>query len=283
MSLTCRYDPGVGSSVMIFIYKVAIDSNENDRLTMAMRLLKEIEPMIPTFHTRIMRRNFQKKIFSLNTTDIAPHILRQIYRSLTGDTSAEVQNAAVDDRVKLAVETEDEDLVLDLRHLNKGRPSDTFSVFFEELQKLVEEKTAADDRRHGIAHMSEFLSIRDLIEQVKLRVADGTPVPSISTVAYAFSPPNMHAKTSQYYTGKIALKHTVQRRQLRAFHIDAHWCNALYKYLREMAIKYREHSKIDFGEPGLALSSGVRGKKSLVPTTSTLSALDHDVDQKGSC
>ena len=58
-----------------------------------------------------------------------------------------------------------------------------------------------------------------------------------------------------------------------------------------MAIKYREDSlflscddkaKIDYGEPGYALSTGVRGRKSIVPTTSTLGALDHDVNQKGS-
>ena len=61
--------------------------------------------------------------------------------------------------------------------------------------------------------------------------------------------------------------------------------------MREMAIMFRHNSlflscddkaKVDFGEPGLALSSGVRGKKSIVPTTSTLAALDHDVSQKGS-
>ena len=42
-------------------------------------------------------------------------------------------------------------------------------------------------------------------------------------------------------------------------------------------------AKIDFGEPSCMLSTGVRGKKSLVPTTSILGALDHDVNQKGKC
>lgn len=39
--------------------------------------------------------------------------------------------------------------------------------------------------------------------------------------------------------------------------------------------------KIEVGEPGFAISSGVRGKKSIVPATSYLGALDHDVNQKG--
>ena len=38
--------------------------------------------------------------------------------------------------------------------------------------------------------------------------------------------------------------------------------------------------KVDFGEPGSVLSTGVRGKKSLILTTSILGALDHDLSQK---
>ena len=96
----------------------------------------------------------------------------------------------------------------------------------------------------------------------------------------------MHAKTAQYYTGKINLKFAIQRRQLRAYHSDPHCCNALFRYLREMAIIYRgeyvllscdDKAKVDFGEPGAVLSTGVREKKSLIPTTSILEALDHDV------
>ena len=131
---------------------------------------------------------------------------------------------------------DDPDLIIDLRHLNQGRPGDTFNVFFRELELVVDEMTAADDRRHGVAHMSEFLSVKDLISQVKQRVPDKTPIPSESTVIHAFAPPNIHAKTAQYYTGKINLKHMVQRRQLRAFHADAHWCSALYKYKRFMYV-----------------------------------------------
>ena len=58
-----------------------------------------------------------------------------------------------------------------------------------------------------------------------------------------------------------------------------------------MAIMYRgecvllscdDKAKVDFGEPGAVLSTGVRGKKSLVFMTSILGALDHDVSQ-GMC
>ena len=50
-----------------------------------------------------------------------------------------------------------------------------------------------------------------------------------------------------------------------------------------MAIEHKENclfvscddkAKVDYGEPGTALSTGVRGKKSLIPINSTLGALD---------
>ena len=100
----------------------------------------------------------------------------------------------------------------------------------------------------------------------------------------------MFSKSSQYYTGKINLKHAIQRRLLRSFHADSHYCNALFRYMREMAIQHKENclfvscndkAKVDYGEPGTALSTGVRVKKSLVSINSTLGALDHEVTQKG--
>ena len=231
-----------------------------------------------------------------NACQLYPYIraMRKAFKkhlSSSGDASAEISSAEIDHRVKLAIETDDPDLIIDLRHLNTGRPGDTFDVFFREFELIVEEITAADDRRHGVAHMSEFLSIKDLMSQVKHRVPGGTPIPSESTVIHAFAPPNIHANTAQYYTGRINLKHVVQRRQLRAFHADAYWCSALYKYLKELAVLNRDScmfiscddkAQVNFGEPGFMISSGVRGKKSIVPTTTTLGSLEHDVNQKGS-
>ena len=284
-----RYDPGGGASVLFFIQKVPRLFDESDRMNVAVEMLKLLEPEIPIFHTRAMRKKFNKEVKLLNSATPS-YLIRHVYRTLTGDASAEVTKSEIDDRVKLAIETEDPDLIIDLRNLNAGRPADTFNEFFNELEKIVEEITAADERRHGVAHMSEFLSIQDLIKQVKERLPEDAKIPSESTVIHSFAPPNLHKKTSQYYTGRINLKHTIQRRQLRAYHSDAHWCSALYRYMREMAILSRQNSvfiscddkaKVDFGEPGSAVSTGVRGKRSIVPSTSILGALDHDVNQKG--
>ena len=104
-----------------------------------------------------------------------------------------------------------------------------------------------------------------------------------------FAPSNMHKKTCQYNTGRVQLKHTIQRSQLQAFHTDAHWCSTLYQYLRELAVQnrqkcafisYDDKAKIDFDEPRALVSSGVPGERSIISTTSMLGPLDRDIGQK---
>ena len=51
---------------------------------------------------------------------------------------------------------------------------DTFDVFLKKLEAIVEDLTIADDRRHGVANMSQFLIISDLTKQVKARVPEET-------------------------------------------------------------------------------------------------------------
>ncbi|KAG5274658.1 hypothetical protein AALO_G00138720, partial [Alosa alosa] len=155
----------------------------------------------------------------------------------------------------------------------------------------LEQITAADERRHGVAHLSEFISVRDLIERVAKKCPPNTPIPSETTVLFAFVPKNAYSNVAKLYKSKVHMKFQVQTRQLRSSHPDDHYCAALFKYMRSFAVKYRDlttflcvddKSKIDFGEPGLAMSSGVRGKKSLVASNGLLGALDHDQQQKGS-
>lgn len=101
--------------------------------------------------------------------------------------------------------------------------------------------------------------------------------------------PYSHAALA--FTGRFQVQHKIQRRQLRASHIDDHYTAAQLKYLKELAVKLNrvsslffmdDKAKINFGEPGHILSTGVSGKASLAPTQTTLSAEDHDVHHKGS-
>ncbi|CAG2220390.1 unnamed protein product [Mytilus edulis] len=104
-------------------------------------------------------------------------------------------------------------------------------------------------------------------------------------------PHSPNANTAKLYKSKILLQFKIQTRQLRDSHQDDHYCSAIFKYKGQFAIKFRDcckllciddKAKIDFGEPGMAVSSGVRGKKSIVPSNVSLSALDHDLQTKGS-
>ena len=140
-------------------------------------------------------------------------------------------------------------------------------------------------------HFSKWISIRDLIEDTAKSCPESTPIPSESTVFFSFVPRNAYTKSAKLFKGRVNLQHKVQTRQLRASHIDEHYCAAIFKYMRHYAVKYRDmceffcmddKAKIDYGEPGMAISTAVRGRKSVVPVGSSLAALDHDVGSKGS-
>jgi hypothetical protein len=179
-------------------------------------------------------------------------------------------------------------LLTDLRHLNAGRPSETFDTFFEKLSTHVEEVTAADERRHGSAHLSAWISLSDMMEKAKQSCSVDTPIPSKSLVRLQFAPRNPYAKTAWNFTSKIDVQYKIQRRQLRLTHPDEHYCNAQFKYLKEMAIDLKsqcnvvlvccdDKAKVPIGEPGFAVSTGVRGKRTIAPTSTTLESGDHDM------
>ncbi|XP_078327779.1 uncharacterized protein LOC144623250 [Crassostrea virginica] len=93
------------------------------------------------------------------------------------------------------------------------------------------------------------------------------------------------------FTSKIPVQYKIQRRQLRIAHPDDHYCNALFKYERSLAVELGkdcalffcdDKAKVQIGEPDVPLSTGVRGKKVLALTDTTLAATDHDLHHKGS-
>ena len=57
-----------------------------------------------------------------------------------------------------------EGLVVDLQHLNPGKPGNKYNVFFTHMDALIEESlVTTDDRRHGASNMSQWVSIKDFI------------------------------------------------------------------------------------------------------------------------
>ena len=287
------YDPGSSLGKTVFLWKIpdacTTSKESNSR---SIQIYEVIRDRLPEYHTRQMRKDFTTRYCGLNACHKIPkYILRSIYSELSLDATAQ-QNPALDARVQNALLADDPDLVLDMRHMNPGRPSETFTEFFDKLSSKVEELSAVDERRHGnVCHFSKYISVPDLITETAKELPENTPIPSESTVLFSFVPRNTHAKAAKLYTSRVPLQFKVQTRQLRVSHIDEHFCAAIFKYTREYAVQFREEvtfvcvddkSKVDFGEPGLAVQTGVRGKKSIVPVGLTLSALDHDVQSKGS-
>ena len=48
----------------------------------------------------------------------------------------------------------------------------------------------------------------------------------------------IHIHTALNYTGRLRIKYMVQQRTLCKVFEDDHYCSALYKYARELAIRY---------------------------------------------
>ena len=96
---------------------------------------------------------------------VKPSLIDLIYKELTLDSSSET-HSDMQQRLRLIFQGET-GLIPDLRHISPGRPTGMYDTFFSTLEEVIEEYTAADDRRHNEAHMSQILSLKDLISQTK--------------------------------------------------------------------------------------------------------------------
>ena len=111
----------------------------------------------------------------------------------------------LDERLREALEMEDQDLMVDLRELNKGH-SDMFAVFWEKMNVYLNESSAVHERRHGeVTYMAKAVSVRDLIQEVA-KMCPGEPVPSEQWVRLQFCPRNPRAKTASQYRSQFKVK-----------------------------------------------------------------------------
>ncbi len=195
--------------------------------------------------------------------------------------------------MRLIIDTQDPTIVDDLRYHNPGRPP-KYQKFWEECKKFLndEVETAVDERRHGqLTHLAKAISVNDLLQQVSQRCPPNTPFPSKQWLRLQFWPKNPTAKTALQFTGKLDVKFMVQARQLRKWHEDAHYCAALFRYLKEFSIKFRSYCQLIFmddkhrckvGEPGVPVAAVDRGKKVVVSTSGKKFAVaDHDFTKFG--
>ncbi|GBB98408.1 hypothetical protein RclHR1_03220001, partial [Rhizophagus clarus] len=82
----------------------------------------------------------------------------------------------------------------------------------------------------------------------------------------------------------------VQSRQLRSNHIDNHYASALFRYLKELAIMFKDYSWLVFmddkhrckiGEPGYPVAAVERGKQVIVSYNKSFVVADHDFTKCG--
>lgn len=148
------------------------------------RILQTCRPILKEYHTGAQRTQFRDKLN--NIAKLSPALLEFINKELAMDNSV-ASHPATQERLRL-ISLGNTSLIADLRHLNPGRPGNKYDTFFGVMGNIIEEITAADERRHGEAHLFEFLSLEDLMQKTKERCAYlKTPTPSKSLVRLEFS------------------------------------------------------------------------------------------------
>ena len=159
------YSSGNSCGNLYFIWTVPEDESESDLLTQRQGIVRKVEIAIPTYHTCAMRKQFVHDFQLL--VHIEPKVMREMYRCLTGDSSAsnDLNEAIVDERIRI-IQLQDPDILPDLRHLNKGRPEKDH-IFWEACKNFIEECSTVDERRHGeTTHLACAMSVRDLVNKV---------------------------------------------------------------------------------------------------------------------
>ena len=77
----------------------------------------------------------------------------------------------------------------------------------------------------------------------------------------------------------------MQSRQLRETHQDCHYVSAVFKYLKEFAVKFRDNCVMvcmddkhhcEVGEPGHPVAAVERGKRVIVAENKIFAVSDHD-------
>ena len=275
--------PGGSRTSVFAVVQIADKRSMNEMMTESARMLQKLRPNFKEVHTRAQKNVFKTRVN--NIARIQPSLLEVIYQELALDSSV-TNHPTTSQRIR-AMFLGAEGLIADLRHLNPGRPGNNFDPFFEQMKNLIEESlVAADDRRHGASHMSQWLSLKDLIKKTVEKCPDDTPIPSKDLVRLQFMPKNPYTRASLNFTSRLPIQHKIQRRQLRAKHVDDHYCAALFKYVKSKAVEESEHlmlfccddkAKVAVGEPDAPISTGVRVRKTITPASITLEALDHDI------
>ncbi|XP_072024864.1 LOW QUALITY PROTEIN: uncharacterized protein [Amphiura filiformis] len=293
------YSGGNNIGNTYFAWKESASTSSQDTVnTERTRVIAGIVSKIKTYHTRAMRRETTDTMSRILVA--SPCQLRNLYKMLTKDQSVAENQVCkeMDSRMASIVESADENIIVDLRHTNGRKPK--FDKFWDIVDKFLADKTSVDDRRHDeviedgevVTHMALALSMQDIYRQCSIAASneDDVEVPTYSWFRLQFWPKNPTQRSALHYTGRFKIKHQVQQRQLRKFHVDAHYCNVLYSFLKKYAVDVKcnlgeevismismdDKAKVQVGEPGLPMAAVARGKQVIVGINQSFKVGDHD-------
>ena len=280
---TCSIGGPVGNH--LFLWPLPDHVTMEAALNENQKVITLIQKDTPVFHRRAFRRKLISAFGRISPkTNLAT--FREFYRAATGDQTSRLTTAEseIDERLREAVEMEDVDVIVDLRELNKGRSS-KFTGFWDKMKVFLNESSAVHERRHGgTTYLAKAISIRDLIDQVS-QICPEEPVPSEEWVRLQFCPKNPHAKVASQYRCQFDVKMMVQKRQFRRDYIDSHYSAAVFRYMREFAIRFRHSSvfaslddkhRIKVGEPNYPVAAAERGRRVIVAEKRVFEVGDHD-------
>ena len=123
--LTYSHSNNVGSLHLVWKVLESVD----DDISESQQTIEKAKEEIPICHTRAMKTALVSK-FGRVSASMKSVILCALYRELKNDASApkNLQETEIDERMRIILEIEDTDIVVDLRHLNSGRKT-RYDVF----------------------------------------------------------------------------------------------------------------------------------------------------------
>ena len=264
------------------------------------KTLTVVAKLVESSPVRLCRqyRDRLKKSFGQVLPGVRDNVIELLIRVMKDDVGAfhNSNTGEAMERFFFALETECE-FVADMRILNSGKARKAQSRYWEIWkQEINEMNLAVQERRYDeTMYLPDIISLNKTHEDIKKRVQDEQGenyhdgmVPSLSWVYLQFQPKDPRGDRALKYTGALDLCWAIQTRTVRYPHPDAHYGNALLKYVRSHASKYHaqyisvsadEKARIQVGPPGAPLQTIARNRRSAVPTASgenSLRAGDHD-------
>ena len=243
-----HYGPANGN--IYLIWKEGI----KEYLTLRQNLIDRVVGELPKYFSRSHKQRVKVLTNLIMQDKISTAQFRALYRELTGDESV-ADNAvskSVDERTRLILKNADASIIRDIS-VNNGR-KEAFDTFWEVTENKLEELQAAavDDRHHAtetdrevVLNMALALSARDLyqqcVDQAKKENLLDEQIPSLSWFRFQFWPKNIYTHTAVNYTGRLKIHYIIQQRSIRKYTPDDHYCSALYKYCRELAVQFAKH------------------------------------------